>query len=156
GGNGLGSTFVVWASAAPCPALRCGANRCASKGYPPVRRSSTLLATSSQTAAKSRSSCLPKTFSDFSASCRYIAASCRRESSQSLLAGRVRPLLMAQGDKDKIRRRSASAITPQPLRDLPQQDILILFRCRTYQASPHEAGAFEAVMGLAARLRRRG
>src|SRR6266516_3222149 len=39
-------------------------------GYPPVRRSSMLLATSSQTSAKSRSSCLPKTFSAFSASCR--------------------------------------------------------------------------------------
>src|SRR5262249_5152004 len=51
---------------------------CTSKGYPPVKRSSMLLATSSQTAAKSSSSCLPKTFSDFSASCRYIAASCRR------------------------------------------------------------------------------
>jgi len=59
-------------------------------------------------------------------------------------------------DKDKIRRRSASTITPQPLRDLPQQDILILFCCRTYQASSHEAGTFETVMGLAARLRRRG
>jgi hypothetical protein len=59
-------------------------------------------------------------------------------------------------DKDKIRRRSASTITPQPLRDLPQQDILILFCCRTYQASSHEAGAFETVMGLAARLRCRG
>src|SRR5262245_65538954 len=59
-------------------------------------------------------------------------------------------------DKDKIRRRSASTITPQPLRDLPQQDILILFCCRTYQSSSHEAGAFEIVMGLAARLRRRG
>jgi len=59
-------------------------------------------------------------------------------------------------DKDKIRRRSASTITPQPLRDLPQQDILILFCCRTYQASSHEAGDFETVMGLAARLRRRG
>src|SRR5262249_38260512 len=47
-------------------------------GYPPVRRSSMLLATSSQTAAKSRSSCLPKTFSGFSASRRYVAASCRR------------------------------------------------------------------------------
>ena len=47
-----------------------------SAGYPPVRRSSMLLAASSQTAAKSRSSCLP-TFSVFSASCRYIAASCR-------------------------------------------------------------------------------
>src|SRR5262245_22984585 len=46
--------------------------------YPPVRRSSMLLATSSQTAAKSRSSCLPKTFAVFSASCRYVAASCRR------------------------------------------------------------------------------
>src|SRR5262245_49714259 len=60
-------------------------------------------------------------------------------------------------DKDKIRRRSASTITPpQPLRDLPQQDILILFCRRTYQASSHEAGTFETVMGLAARLRRRG
>src|SRR5207247_294067 len=46
-----------------------------SEGYPPVKRSSMLLATSSQTAAKSRSSCLPKTFSVFSASCRYITAS---------------------------------------------------------------------------------
>src|SRR5262249_44111827 len=45
---------------------------------PPVRRSSMLLATSSQTAAKSRSSCLPKTFAVFSASCRYVAASCRK------------------------------------------------------------------------------
>src|SRR5262245_66354871 len=59
------------ASAAPCPAL-CGANLCTSKGYPPVKRSSMLLATSSQTAAKSSSSCLPKTFSVVSASCRYI------------------------------------------------------------------------------------
>jgi hypothetical protein len=50
----------------------------AADGYPLVRRSSMLLATSSQTAAKSRSSCLPKTFSVFSASCRYIDASCRR------------------------------------------------------------------------------
>src|SRR5215467_9343396 len=72
------------------------------------------------------------------------------------LPWRVRPLLMALDDKDKIRRRSASTITPQPLRDLPQQDILILFCCRTYQASSHEAGTFETVMGLAARLRRRG
>ena len=47
-------------------------------GYPPVSRSSMLLATSSQTDAKSRNSCLPKTFSVFSASCRYIAASSRR------------------------------------------------------------------------------
>jgi hypothetical protein len=45
-------------------------------GYPPVRRSSILFATSSQTAAKPRSSSLPQTFSVFSASCRYIAASC--------------------------------------------------------------------------------
>jgi hypothetical protein len=34
-------------------------------GYPPVRRSSMLLATSSHTAAKSNNSCLPKTFSVF-------------------------------------------------------------------------------------------
>jgi adenylate cyclase len=31
-----------------------------------------------------------------------------------------------------------------------------LFRCRTYHATSHEAAAFETVMGLAARLRRRG
>src|SRR5262245_30046990 len=28
GGIGLGSTFAMWASAGPCPALRCGANSC--------------------------------------------------------------------------------------------------------------------------------
>src|SRR5215510_11327473 len=33
---------------------------------------------------------------------------------------------------------------------------LILFRCRTYHANSHEAGAFETVRWLAARLRRRG
>src|SRR6516164_5701147 len=59
-------------------------------------------------------------------------------------------------DKDKIRRRSASTITPQPLRDLPQQDLVIFFCCRTYHANSHEAGAFETGMGLAARLRRLG
>jgi hypothetical protein len=48
------------------------------RGYPPVKRSSMVLATSSQTAAKSRSSCLPELFSVSSASCRYIAASVRR------------------------------------------------------------------------------
>src|SRR5262249_39831571 len=47
-------------------------------GYPPVIRSSMLLATSSHMAAKSKSSCLPKTFSVLSASRRYIVASCRR------------------------------------------------------------------------------
>src|SRR5262245_29860409 len=47
-------------------------------GYPPVRRSSMLLATSSHMAANSNSSCLPKTFSVLSASRRYIVASCRR------------------------------------------------------------------------------
>jgi hypothetical protein len=58
----------------------------------------------------------------------------------------ARPLLMAQG----------ASTSPQTLRDLPQQDILILSRCRTYHATSHEAAAFETVMGLAARLRRRG
>src|SRR6516165_4014188 len=72
------------------------------------------------------------------------------------LPWRVRPLLMAQGIRIRfvVGRRAPSP--PQPLRDLPQQDILILFCCRTYQASSHEAGDFETVMGLAARLRRRG
>src|SRR5262245_54509621 len=126
-----------------------------SEGYPPVKRSSMLLATSSQTAAKSRSSCLPKTFSGFSASCRYITASCRRKSSQSMLAMRGRPLLMAQGDKDGSARRSTSTIIPNRSESY-LNGYLILFRCRTYHANSHEAGAFETVRGLAARLRRRG
>jgi hypothetical protein len=46
--------------------------------YPLVRRSSMLLATSSQTSAKSRSSFLTTASSAFSASCRYVAACCRR------------------------------------------------------------------------------
>src|SRR6516162_714525 len=70
-----------------------------------------LLATSSQTAEKSRSSCLPKTSSVFSASCRYVAASCRRKSSHPCLPLRGRPLLNAQGDKDGFARRSASTTT---------------------------------------------
>jgi hypothetical protein len=45
--------------------------------YPHGRRSSMLLATSSQTSAKSRSSCLTKASSVFWASCRYIVACCR-------------------------------------------------------------------------------
>src|SRR4051812_46637109 len=45
--------------------------------YPLVRRSSTLLATSSQTSAKSRSSFLTTASSAFSASCRYVAACLR-------------------------------------------------------------------------------
>src|SRR5215471_4629132 len=49
-----------------------------------------------------------------------------------------------------------SASHSQLLTDLPQQDIVILFCCRTYHANSHEAGAFETGMGLAARLRRRG
>jgi hypothetical protein len=45
------------------------------------------------------------------------------------LPWRVRPLLMVQGDKDKTRSRWVGEHHhPQPLRDLPQQDILILFR----------------------------
>src|SRR5712691_1657155 len=43
-----------------------------------------LLATSSQTAAKSRSSCLIKASSVFPASFRYMAACCRKYSSQSM------------------------------------------------------------------------
>ena len=46
--------------------------------HPLVRRSSMLLATSSQTAARSRSSCLTKVSWVFSASCRYMAACCRK------------------------------------------------------------------------------
>jgi len=49
-----------------------------------------------------------------------------------------------------------SASHSQLLRDLPQQDLVIFFCCRTYHANSHEAGAFEPGMGLAARLRRRG
>src|SRR5262249_24957733 len=45
--------------------------------YPLARRSSMLLATSSQTSAKSRSSFLTTASSAFSASCRYVAACCR-------------------------------------------------------------------------------
>src|SRR5262249_813410 len=56
----------------------------------------------------------------------------------------------------KIRFARGSASHSQLLRDLPQQDIVILFCCRTYHANSHEAGAFETGMGLAARLRRRG
>jgi hypothetical protein len=43
----------------------------------PRRRSSMLLATSSQTAARSRSSCFTKVSSVFSASCRYMVACCQ-------------------------------------------------------------------------------
>ena len=43
----------------------------------------------------------------------------------------------------------------QPLKGLLRQDILILFRCRTYHANSHEAVAFETVMWLPVRLRRR-
>jgi hypothetical protein len=53
--------------------------------YPHGRRSSMLLATSSQTSAKSRSSCLTKASSVFWASCRYIVACCRKYSSQSMI-----------------------------------------------------------------------
>src|SRR5262249_11667174 len=106
-----------------CSPTRPDGQAIAADGYPPVKRSSMVLATSSQTAAKSRSSCLPKTFSVFSASCRYITASCRRKSSQSMLAIARRPLLMAQGDKDGFARKSVSEHHHlQPLSDLPQQD----------------------------------
>ena len=50
----------------------------AATSYPPVRWSSILLATSSQTAAKSRSSCFIDGSSAVSASCRNFAASSRR------------------------------------------------------------------------------
>jgi len=63
---------------------------------------------------------------------------------------------MVQGGKDKIRPWVGEHHHPQPLRDLPQQDILNLFRCWTYHASSHEAGAVETVMGLAARVHHRG
>src|SRR5262249_1468652 len=56
----------------------------------------------------------------------------------------------------KIRFARGSASHSQLLRNLPQQDIVILFCCRTYHANSHEAGAFETGMGLAARLRLRG
>ena len=49
-----------------------------------------------------------------------------------------------------------SASHSQLLRDLPQQDLVIFFCCRTYHAKSHEAGAFETVMGLAAKLCRCG
>src|SRR5262249_20014441 len=56
----------------------------------------------------------------------------------------------------EIRFARGSASHSQLLRNLPQQDIVIMFCCRTYHANSHEAGAFETGMGLAARLRRRG
>jgi hypothetical protein len=52
-------------------------------------------------------------------------------------------------------RRSASTITPNRSATY-LNGYLILFRCRTYHANSHEAGAFETVRALAARLRRRG
>jgi len=68
---------------------------------------------------------------------------------------RGRPLLMVQGDKDGFARRSTSTIIPNRSATYVN-GYLILFRCRTYHANSHEAGAFETVRGLAARLRHRG
>src|SRR5262249_46264933 len=65
---------------------------------------------------------------------------------------RARPLPRAT----KIRFARGSAGHSQLLRNLPQQDIVILFCCRTYHANSHEAGAFETGMGLAAGPPRRG
>jgi len=62
---------------------------------------------------------------------------------------------MAQSDKDRFARRSTSTIIPNRSATY-LNGYLILFRCRTYHANSHEAGAFETVRGLAARLRRRG
>ena len=60
---------------------------------------------------------------------------------------------MAQGDKDGFARRSTSTIIPNRSGTYLNR---YLIRCRTYHANSHEAGAFETVRGLAARLRRRG
>jgi hypothetical protein len=62
---------------------------------------------------------------------------------------------MAQATRIGFARRSASTITPNRSATY-LNGYLILFRCRTYHANSHEAGAFETVRGLAARLRRRG
>ena len=58
---------------------------------------------------------------------------------------------MAQGDSSPVGQHHH----PQPLRYLPHQDILIVFGCRGCHANSDVAGAFEAVTGRAARLRRR-
>jgi len=62
---------------------------------------------------------------------------------------------MVQGDKDGFARRSTSTIIPNRSATYVN-GYLILFCCRTYHANSHEAGAFETVRGLAARLRHRG
>ena len=61
---------------------------------------------------------------------------------------------MAQATGIGFARRSASTIIPN--RSGTYLNGYFLFRCRTYQGNTHEAGAFETVRGLTARLRRRG
>jgi hypothetical protein len=61
---------------------------------------------------------------------------------------------VAEGDKNKIRPWvSESLPTAQGPTSTGYRDLVSL---PTYHANPHEAGAFETGMGLAARLRRRG
>src|SRR5262252_5455798 len=83
-----------------------------SVGYPPVKRSSMLLATSSQTAAKSRSLLFAEDIFGFF---RQVADTSppRAEGNHPnpCLPLRGRPLLNAQGDKDGFARRSASTTT---------------------------------------------
>ena len=62
---------------------------------------------------------------------------------------------MDQATRIEFARRSASTIIPNRSATY-LNGYLILFRCRTYRANSQEAGAFETVRGLAARLRRRG
>jgi len=85
-----------------------------SVGYPPVKRSSMLLATSSQTAAKSRSLLFAEDIFGFF---RQVADTSppRAEGNHPnpCLPLRGRPLLMAQGDEDGFARRSASTTTSQ-------------------------------------------
>src|SRR5262249_35721527 len=69
---------VLMALAADDPEGLARVTAFAQRRYPLARRSSMLLATSSQTAANSRSSCLMKASSVFSASRRCMAACCRR------------------------------------------------------------------------------
>src|SRR5215831_13618149 len=65
---------------------------------------------------------------------------------------RGRPLLIAQGDKDGFARRSASTTTSNRSGTYLNR-ILDLVSLPTYHANSHEAGAFETVRRLAARLR---
>jgi hypothetical protein len=63
---------------------------------------------------------------------------------------------MPRATRDKIRPWVSEHLHPHSLRGPTSTIILISFCCRTYHAKSHEAGAFETVMGLAAKLCRCG